>query len=457
MKQRIAIVGAGLCGSLLSTLLRDQFDVTLIEQGDAARPLVDDIECDSGEVKSSINRGVGLGGTTNYWHNALIELTEADLRKAGITSGSLEPYYTKAWEFFLSADELRECNRVRDINRGIEKGGCTTAHMVLPRSRANMWQLANARNPGAEIRLVYGMVQTLVPASGNTPGYAVVKTSGGTKRIDADYFLVCAGGLATPALLARSLMDAPVFCMGYHDHPTAYVAKIRLRPDSRLKAVSCTTTETTEVRAGLVYEVNDIKTVVYLRPALNLGLRSLQGPARFILSDLRNQPFAPKKIFKLLTNLEAIREAVLFKTKFGFRGEYYSVLIFGEQTPIETRGLAVEPGKKPRLNWHITDREHRAYDEGVARFFEEFGADIVEKRQLPAAEWEFRTGAHHSGAAARFLSEPGELNREFFGVKDMPNTFACDGSVLRAAGISNSGLTLVALCFRLAELMNARR
>ena len=204
MKQRIAIVGAGLCGSLLSTLLRDQFDVTLIEQGDAARPLFEDIECDSGEVTSSINRGVGLGGTTNYWHNALIELTEADLRKAGITSGSLAPYYSKAWEFFLSADELRECNRVRDINRETEKGGCTVAHMVLPRSRANMWQLANARNPGAEIRLVHGKTQTLVPASGNTCGYAVVETSDGIKRIEADYFLVCAGGLATPAILARS-------------------------------------------------------------------------------------------------------------------------------------------------------------------------------------------------------------------------------------------------------------
>lgn len=455
MKQRIAIVGAGLCGSLLAALLRNKFDVTLIEQGDAARPLMGDIECSAGEVQSSINRGAGLGGTTNYWHNALIELTDADLRKAGIKSGSLEPYYTRAWEFFLTSDELRECNRIRDVNRETEKGGCITAHMVLPRSRSNMWQVASARYPGAEIRIVHGKARKLVPANGSTPAYALVEAADGTKRVEADYLVVCAGGLATPTVLAQSLSDTSTLCMGYHDHPTAYVAKIRLRPDSRLKAVSCTTTETTEVRAGLVYEVNDIKTVVYLRPALNLGLSSLRGPARFILSDLRNQPFAPKKIFKLLTNPEAIREAVLFKTKFGFRGDYYSVLIFGEQTPLESRGVTAEPGKKPRLNWHITDTELRSYDEGVGRFFEEFADDIVEKRRIPAAEWEFRTGAHHSGAAARFLSEPGELNREFFSVKDLPNTFACDASVLRAAGISNSGLTLVALCFRFAELLTS--
>ena len=457
MKQRIAIVGAGLCGSLLSTLLRDRFDVTLIEQGDRKRPLFTDIDCDTGDVNTSINRAEGLGGTTNYWHNALIEMTEADLRKAGIRSGSLEPYYSKAWELFLSKEELRECNRVRDTNREIEKGGCTVAHMVLPRSRSNMWQLANARYPGAEIRIVYGKVQTVVPSSGNTPACAVVETSDGIRRIEADSVLVCAGGLATPALLARSLSNAPMFCMGYHDHPMAYVAKIRLRPNSRLKVVSCTTTETTEVRAGLVYEVDDIKTVVYLRPALNLGLRSLRGPARFILSDLRNHPSSLKKIFKLLTNIEAIREAVLFKTKFGFRGDYFSVLILGEQTPIETRGVAVEPGKKPRLNWHVTTSEHRAYEESLARFFEEFSADIIDKRQIPASEWEFRNAAHHSGGANRFLSDPGELSLDFFSVKDMPSAFACDASLLRADGISNSGLTLVALCFRLAELMTATR
>lgn len=457
MKPRIAIVGAGLCGSLLATLLRDRFDVTLVEQRKEKRPLFTDIDCDAGDVTSSINRGEGLGGTTNYWHNALIELTASDLQKAGIRSGSLEPYYSKAWEFFLSPEEVRECNRIRDLNQTIEKGDCTIAHMVLPRARSNMWQLANAKNPGADIRVVYGKAKKLVAGGGSTPGHALVETAEGVTRIDADYMLVCAGGLATPVLLARSLSDGTTSCMGYHDHPMAYVAKIKLRPDSRLKSVSCTTTETAEVRAGLVYEIDGIKTVVYLRPALNLGLRSLKGPARFILSDLRNNPSSPWKIYKLLSNPEAIREAVLFKTKFGFRGDYYSVLIYGEQTPIESRGLTVTPGAKPRLNWHVTAAERHAYEESIRRFFNEFSDDIVEKQQLPVDEWEFRTGAHHSGGSFRFLADPGELSLDFFRVQNMPNAFVCDGSLLRAAGITNSGLTLVALSFRLAELMTAAR
>jgi choline dehydrogenase-like flavoprotein len=273
--------------------------------------------------------------------------------------------------------------------------------------------------------------------------------------VAADYVLVCAGGLSTPVLLSRSAGEESGSCMGYHDHPMAYVAKVRLRSESFLKAVSCTTTETAEVRAGIVYESGGMKTVVYLRPALNLGLRAIQGGARYILSDLRNDPFSPKKIFQLLTNPEAVREAILFKSKAGFRGDYYSVLLLGEQTPIATRGLTLAAGRKPSLNWHVTDDERRSYAASFQRFLEEFSGEILDKREIPMEKWEFRTAAHHSGAANRFLSDPGELTLDFFSAKGLPNTFVCDGSLLRAAGIANSGLTLVALVHRLVELVNA--
>ncbi len=454
MKPRLAVIGAGLCGSLLSALLRDRFDVTVIEQGASVRPLLADIECPDGDVVSSINRAEGLGGTTNYWHNALIELTAADLRKAGIRAGTLEPYYSRAWELCLSPAELRECHRLRDVNReSIGPDGCEVAHMVLPLKRANLWQLASARYPGRPITVMHGTARRIVPPSAAGSGHVEVQTGSGISRVGADAFLVCAGGLATPALLAQSVGDEAVMCHGYHDHPMAYVAKVKLTADSRLKTVSCTTTASAEVRSGLVYEVDGVKSVLYLRPATNLDARTLRGPARFILSDLRNDPWSPRKILQLLTNLEAVREAMLFKTKMGFRGDYYSVLLFGEQDALESRGLAVEPGRRPRLNWQVSASERLAYEAGLQRFLEEFGADIVAVEQLPARHWEFRTGAHHSGASRRFLNDPGEPNLDFFSVRGLANTYVCDGSLLRASGIANSGLTLAALSFCLADLV----
>ncbi len=450
MKKRVVVIGAGLCGSVVSTLLRNDFQVTVLEQGRKKKPLFDDVDCDTGELNTSINRAEGLGGTTNYWHNALIELDDKDLTKAGIEPRGFASYYQQAWQFFLSKKELDDCNRTRDANAESLKGGASTiAHMVLPQTRHNVWELANQRNPGDNIEVVYGRAQRIVD------GGVEIKGRNGTERLDADYVIACGGGLGTPVLLASSLGQDSGFVPGYHDHPMAYVAKVKLRPGSRLKKVSSTATMSADVRAGLVYDTDDLKTVVYLRPAVDMRLGSIMGPARYILSDLRNDPFSPKKIMMLLGNLEAVREAILFKTRLGFRGNYYSVLILGEQTPLKSRGIQMAKGKKPSLNWHVTAAELRSYEASVNKFFAEFADDIVERKVVPTASWEFRNAAHHSGTATSFVPAPGTTSKEFFGVTGLPGAYVCDGSLLRAAGIANSGLTLVALTYRLAEILRA--
>ncbi|HEY4239857.1 MAG TPA: NAD(P)-binding protein, partial [Kofleriaceae bacterium] len=395
MKPRVVVVGAGLCGSVLAALLRDDFDVTVVEQGKKKKPLFKDVDCETGELNTSINRAEGLGGTTNYWHNALIELDDADLRKAGIEPHTMAAYYRKAWQFFLSPSELDDCDRARDANKAsLEHGASTVAHMVLPQARHNVWNLANQKNPGTGIDVVYGHAQKIA-------GDHVELADG--RRLTADHVIACAGGLATPVLLAASLGKDDAFVPGYHDHPMAYVAKVKLKPDSRLKQISCTTTRSAEVRAGIIYDSDGLKTVVYLRPAIDMRLGSISGPARYILSDLRNDPFSPKKIMMLLGNLEAVREAILFKTKLGFRGDYFSVLILGEQEPRADRGLKLAPGKKPELDWRVTPGELASYAKGVDKFFAEFEDDILEKKVVPVADWAFRNAAHHSGTARDFV------------------------------------------------------
>nr|HEX4316007.1 NAD(P)-binding protein [Kofleriaceae bacterium] len=439
MPGRVVIVGAGLCGSVLAALLRDDFQVTLVEQGSKKKPLFDDIDSDSGELNTSINRAEGLGGTTNYWHNALIELDDKDLAKAGLDARAFAPYYRKGWELFLSERELAACDRVRDSNAATLAGGASTiAHMVLPQTRHNAWELATKRLPGRAIDVVYGRARKIVDGG--------VELDGG-RRLAADHVVVAGGGMGTPVLLARSLGRDDDFIPGYHDHPMAYVAKIKLRPDSPLKRVSSTATLSADVRAGLIYEHAGLKTAIYLRPAVDMRLASIMGPARYILSDLRNDPFSPKKILMLLGNLEAVREAILFKTRLGFRGDYYSVLILGEQTPLATRGLQMARGKRPRLNWHVTPDELGAYEHAVEAFLAEHAGDIVERKLVPKGSWEFRNAAHHSGTATSFLgADP-------FAVTGLPRTSVCDGSMLRAAGIANSGLTLVGLTYQLADAL----
>jgi hypothetical protein len=455
MKKRVVVIGSGLCGSVLSALLRNHFQVTVIEQGKKRRPLYDDINCPTGDINSSINRAEGLGGTTNYWHNALIELSHTDLQNAGINSVSFEKYYTKAWSLFLSDSEKHACDEIRDVNCSRSAGrSFSIAHMVVPYGRINAWTHAEARLPGDTIEVVYGKAGKIVPQEGAEAAHVVVDGPSGLRRVEADYIVVCAGGLSTPVLLARSLGEEGGFCRGYHDHPMAYVAKVRLRPDSLLKSISCTSRRSLDVRSGFVYETGNVTSVFYLRPAVDLGLGSITGGARYILSDLRNDPFSLKKILQLLTNLDAVKEAVLFKTKAGFRGDYYSVLMLGEQISIDSRGIQLRgQDKVPSLNWHVSPDENLAYQRNFEKFMKDASADVVESKVVPPDQWEYRTAAHHSGTASAFLTSSDDMSMSNFAVNGLPNTFVCDASLLRAGGIANSGLTLVALAYQLSESM----
>ena len=453
MKKRIAIVGAGLCGSFLAALLRNDFDVTVIEQSKAKYPIYDDVLCEQGEINSSINRGAGLGGTTSYWHDALIELAESDLIRAGIHPSAMSPYYAKAWSLFLPKEIKLECDRISERNRAFIRGNenFDIGHMVVPYHRANAWGLANKQYPGEQITVIYGHADRLATNSESAESHLVIHGETGLSLVQADYFVFCAGGLGTPPLLARSLGHENAFYGGYHDHPMTYVAKIQLSPNSFLKRISSARTTVTDVRSGFVFQSNGIKTVFYLRPAINLGLRSVTGVSRYILSDLRNSPFSPTKIWRLLTNLDAIKEALLFKSKSGFHGDFYSVLMLGEQLARPSRGISLTKGKRPALNWHVMPEEHSAYENCFGQFLTTFADEIISANAIRAEHWEYRTAAHHSGASSALLGTSDELKLPFFSVNAMPNTFVCDASLLRASGISNTGLTLVGLTHRLAE------
>jgi hypothetical protein len=445
-KERVIIVGAGLCGSLLAARLRQRFQVTVVERRSTPRPLTHEIACTEGAINTTINRASGLGGTTNYWHNALIELDERDLLANGLEPAVMRRWYEVAWRLFLDEHQRQV---VAEAQAGSAVGAIrfrgTAARMVVPQRRQNLWHLAQRHFAGDPIPVVEA--EALAVRNDGSTWQLDLRTARGPETLAAERVIVCAGGLGTPVLLARSFGHLGVPNGGYHDHPMAYIAKVQLVPGSALRRMSGVDRGGMSLRTGFVYESDGIKAGIYLRPALGLGLRSITGSARYILSDLRNDPFSPRKILQLLTNPEAIREAVLFKTGAGLRGDYFSLLLLGEQHPEPGRGVTVPATGQPVLNWHVTPREHAAYRAGLEQFLGDFGGEILEHNVIPPDQWEYRTAAHHSGGIAHFQAEGGGP----FALRDAPRLHVCDGSILRAGGIANSGLTLAALALQLAD------
>jgi len=454
-RQRIVIVGAGLCGSVLAARLRTRFEITVVEQARKPRPLYHEISCANGGINSSINRAAGLGGTSNYWHNALIEMADDELRDLGLEPRHFAQFYRRAWSLFLPDPDLAACDAIRDANVQALPPG-RVAHMVVPQARVNLWEHAQRAYPGDPVSVVYGHAERLIPGTAGNASHALVQTENGPVKLHADHYILCAGGLATPVLLASSLGVNDAHLGGYHDHPMAYVAKVRLRPESTLRELSCRDTPSGSVRSGFVYESDGLKAVFYLRPALTLGLKSITGEARYVLSDLRNDPFSPKKIAQLLGNFEALREALLFKTRAGFGGDYYSILMLGEQRSTDSRGITVSPGRPPALDWKVSPDEHAAYQRCLGQFLDEMAGQIADRNVIAPDRWEYRTAAHHSGAARDFLAPADGSATGGFAVAGRPEISVCDASRLCRGGVANSGLTLVALTHQLADALVAQ-
>lgn len=447
-RQKLVIVGAGLTGSILAARLRNAFDVTVVELSRKPHPLLNEVSCNAGGINTTINRGSGLGGTTNYWHNALIELDPDELRAALIDPDDFAPWYQRAWRLFLDDTRIELVEQIHQQNlTTIGSITGSVAHMVVPQSRANLWELANKRFPGPDVTVVEGTAQHFVGSRDDDQMQLQVRTADGSEtRLSADRFIIAAGGLGSPALVARSLelYDQPVG--GYHDHPMAYVAKIRLKPGATLNSVSCQDRSALSIRSGFVHDSNGIRSGFYLRPAISLKLKSITGGARYILSDLRNDPFSPRKLLQLLSNPEAIREGLLFKSRAGFRGDYYSILMLGEQQARPDRGITIDKDGRPSLDWRVTEPEHAAYVAGWHEFLDDHRDQIAEVNTVPFDDWEYRTAAHHSGGMQRFQDDS-----DIHAIADLPGVLVCDGSVLRRGGIANSGLTLAALALRLAD------
>ncbi|MEZ4366709.1 MAG: hypothetical protein R2939_10535 [Kofleriaceae bacterium] len=156
MKKRVVVIGAGPVRlGHQRAVAPDQFRVT-VERGSAGAASPSTTST-AKHLASSTPRSTDAEawrGTTNYWHNALIELDDDDLRKAGIEPRGFAPYYQQAWDsscrrassttsIALATPTPRARRRPRD-----DRPHGSAAHAT------NAWRLANAWYPHDDIEVI---------------------------------------------------------------------------------------------------------------------------------------------------------------------------------------------------------------------------------------------------------------------------------------------------------------
>lgn len=466
-RPRIVIIGAGLGGSMLASALANTHEVVVIERGasvvDHRFPLVDIAT----PARLDPHFGSGLGGSTQLWHNGLIEIDEEIFDQHWpIKKAELADYYRQAFFQLSGVVRDRVLETIEVLRKKYAAFGLPSSQLpglYYPRWPMNVWK--NNQLDG-RVQVIHGNV-TAFQCNGES-GITSLSVQGDNQvqQVHGDVFVLAAGGLGSPVLLqklARSLDLRALRHAGchYEDHPVGFVGEVQLNaPLYQLWNYSVPGTGG-NLRLPLVVTMNGIQVSFQLRPAANFHRNQRRSRVDSVLHGLRHNPWNPLNYVKLLSHWDDVLDILSFKLGIRLPTKNYTLLMMAQMPPSEDCSIWGETdpqtGQERRIRrWILTPAFQDDLKAAVDSVLEQL-APISRNAQL-FPDWlsELATGAHHSGTARMSGSADTGVCDSDCRVHGLDNLYVCDGSVIPASGIANTGLTIGALALRLADHLRQR-
>ncbi len=463
-RPRVVIVGSGLGGSLLANALLATHDVTVIERDPLERyaqpPMVD-----LGRPAAMDHHFVsGLGGSTQLWHNGLIEIDASIFdRHWPIPKTELAGYYDQAFELLSKVAASTVRKGIGQLEQRCRAAGLDADRLIglfYPRWPANVW---DSLGLGRQVNLIRGEVTGFETEPNGRIGAVVVTDASGAHAINGDHFVLCAGGLGTPVLLQQLAQTWPLPSLQqagrhYEDHPMTFVGELEVdAPLYRLWNYSAPGTSG-NLRMLLVNVQDGLEVSFQLRPAATFHRASRRQRVSTVLNDLRRQMWNPAHYLKLFTHWDDVLDILSFKFGIRLPTRRYTVMMMAQMPTSAERSIWGEPqpeglGTIVMRRWVLDDAYLGTLQSAVDAFVERLGTVVKSARIFPDWPATLHTGAHHSGTARMAASAEEGVCDADGRVHGTPNLWVCDGSLIPASGIANTGLTIGALALRLADTL----
>ncbi|MCU1317189.1 MAG: hypothetical protein JWN63_2511 [Candidatus Acidoferrum typicum] len=452
---------------MLANALLDTHDVTIVERGaatiDPRFPVIDV----GLPARTEPHCGAGLGGTTRLWHNGLIEIEEEIFASQWpIAKSDLDRYYEQA--FPMLSDVTRERVReaiaaLRQKYRDLGLPGDSLPGLYYPLWPMNVWESLKLEG---RVELVRGDVTNFQLTEEGAVAGLTVDSDGRTQQVGGDVFVLAAGGLGSPVLLQKlaSSVDLPALAhAGYHyeDHPMGFVGEVELTvPLYQLWNFHVPGTGG-NLRLPLVVSQNGMDISFQLRPAAAFHRNSTRERVGSVLHQLRQSPWNLFNYVKLLAHWDDVLDILSFKLGIHLPTKRYTLLMTAQMPPSEERSIwsEVDPasGQERRIRrWSFTQAYQDDLQASVSSVLERLSPILKSARVFPDWFSGLATGAHHSGTARMSDSPASGVCDSDCRVHGMLNLYVCDGSVIPASGIANTGLTISALALRLAQHLRQR-
>ncbi len=465
MRRRLVIVGAGLGGCTLAHALAETYEVTVVERGlapGAAQPAVVDVGV---PALTEPHVASGLGGTTSLWHNGLIEIDRAVFeRHWPIGKEQLEPFYEQALPLLAAGIERRVlAAAIESLRQKYLACGMPDLHypgLFYPRWPINAWDAFKLKG---RVQVVADAAVGFELGADGRMDAVVTATSG---RVAGDLFVLAAGGLGTPALLQSLSVVCPLPGAAhagchYEDHPMTFVGELQLdAPLYRLWNYAVPSVGG-NLRLPLVVEREGLQVSFQLRPAATVSTSTRRQRVDTVLNDLRRQPWNPLHYLRVMRNPDDLLDILSFKFGVHLPTRHYTLLMVAQMPTRAERDVwggdpDHAPGARMHRRWVLPEAYLGLLRAAIDDAVRELGALVRSVRLFDGWAGTLRSAAHHSGTA-RMSATPAEgVCDTDARVHGLANVYVCDGSLIPASGIANTGLTIAALALRLADHLRRR-
>jgi choline dehydrogenase-like flavoprotein len=483
MKKTVCVVGAGLAGGIVGSMLAARgHAVTLLELGEAPVPLLpsDEIWART-QIKTPFTRGSGIGGTSNFWHGGLTLLDRTDVDgipeqggrpRAPIRYSQLRDYYARALDLVRdgAAYSLHDLETTPDLRMdGFQKVGeaFRLKALLYPDRPFSTRRLIERAQEQHGLQVVSNFeVRRLVGSGGRRFVHAegVDVISRAPRKIVADVFVLSAGGLGSPKILLQSADAFPPLArlpigQSLIDHPTGFVFKAKLRRRMDLTPLFGISRKKYKLRYGFALNPSQLTAadcrnhILYLRPALSMKDPAAYDFLKRRLVTHRGTSLGPRDLADLVRHADLLFDAINFKYGLSYSSRYVSGLVFAEQSPADEARMHPVPNGGFAVDWSISERDCVSVEKFLRKFFQTY-SDLFESFAIfPGMSGRLDSAGHHSGGCRMAAgADEGVVDADLrvFGAENM---FVVDGSVLAYSGHANTGLTIAALALKCADAL----
>jgi choline dehydrogenase-like flavoprotein len=487
VKTKICIIGSGIGGGTLAKKLAEKNQKFVIVEAGEWKGNSPNVEYENVRrafgVRSTTT--IQIGGTSNFWHGVLSPLDKIDFEKREwipysgwpITLEDLKPFYKEAskilkvekekyFEVEKLNNELKYQLDALPFNREYLKNKLFQQPLPPVNFKDVVKEICeNSKN----CHLYYNTTALeLIKENERITKLKVGRGDGSFAYVEANIFVVASGALETPRLLLNSNIKNQNIGKFLMDHPMGNLCQIEFKKPAKYPIYSDTKySPTMKIKTGLELKEEKQKELklpnhnFYLRPSFKKGIDNETEKVKLSLLAFKDGGVTLKDVWKVLTNLNIIRQILAYKFSLNVAFKYADLFFVTEQLPNPKSYVSLSEKKdkwgykKALVNWQVSKEDidiMKIWFKMVLNLF--FPKEhYLFTHTLKDFNWEeiFTSAIHHVGTCRMGYNEREGVVDKNFKVFNIKNLYLCDGSVFTTAGNVNNGLTISAFACKLAN------